>query len=552
MTLLELLNRESIGSRRSLALVVALSGASNAAMIAVINAAAQSVAKESVSFRYLALFLLAISMYVLGLRFIFDRSTRIFEGMVAKIRVRLAEKIGGSELLLLDRIEKAEIAKHITQDTTIISESQGLLVAALHSAFMVFCTGVYVLTLSLPAFAITLAMVLGGTLIYLAKQREMMQQIRLSSHKEVEFMGMTNHLVDGWKEIKLNEARSREVLADLREISDALRKLKVRSTGLYNENAVFSQCFFYILIGSIVFVLPRFIPTYGGVVSQLVASILFMIGPLSTIVTAIPALSKANFAAEAIDSFERTIDQINEELGVAERTGPAIEFRQSIEFKDVEFRYLDRHGNGFAIGPITEAVRQGEILFLVGGNGSGKTTFLKLLTALYFPASGTITVDGAPVCRQNLQNYRELFTAIYSDFHLFDKLYGLGQVGPERVAELLRTMRLDDKTAYDGARFTTLDLSTGQRKRLALAVALLEDRPIVIFDEWAADQDPEFRRYFYEVVLQEFKRQGKTVVAVTHDDRYFHLADRVVKMDYGRIVAQAPTPAAATLLSPQD
>lgn len=535
MTLLNLLNRESVGSRRNLALVVALSGASNAAMIAIINAAAQSVAKESVSFRYLAMFLLAISMYVLGLRFIFDRTTRIFEGMVAKIRVRLAEKIGGSELLLLDRIEKAEIAKHITQDTTIISESQGLLVAALHSAFMVFCTGIYVLILSLPAFAITVVMVLGGTVIYLAKQREMMQQIRLASRKEVEFMGMTNHLVEGWKEIKLNEARSREVLADLRAISEALRSLKVRSTGLYNENAVFSQCFFYILIGSIVFLLPRFIPTYSGVVSQLVAAILFMIGPLSTIVTAIPALSKADFAAQAIELFERTIDQVNAESGLAERAPETMEFRRRIELKDVQFRYLDRHGNGFAVGPVTASVEQGEILFLVGGNGSGKTTFLKLLTALYFPASGTISIDGVPVCRRNLQNYREMFTAIYSDFHLFEKLYGLGQVGPERVAGLLRTMQLQDKTAYEDGRFTSLDLSTGQRKRLALAVALLEDRPIVIFDEWAADQDPEFRRYFYEVVLQEFKRQGKTVVAVTHDDRYFHLADRVVKMDYGKI-----------------
>ena len=90
--------------------------------------------------------------------------------------------------------------------------------------------------------------------------------------------------------------------------------------------------------------------------------------------------------------------------------------------------------------------------------------------------------------------------------------------------------------SYADGRFSTLDLSTGQRKRLAMVAALLDDKPIYIFDEWAADQDPGFRRYFYEGLLGELKARGKTVLAVTHDDRYFGVADRVVKRGEGGVV----------------
>jgi len=154
---------------------------------------------------------------------------------------------------------------------------------------------------------------------------------------------------------------------------------------------------------------------------------------------------------------------------------------------------------------------------------------------LYYPERGTITIDGRQVDRNTVQSYRELFSIIFSDFHLFDKLYGLPEVQQDTVKDLLTLMGISNKTDFVAGRFTTLDLSTGQRKRLALLVTLLEDRPIYIFDEWAAEQDPEFRAYFYEVLLQELHQRGKTIIAVTHDDRYFHHADRIVKMDYGTI-----------------
>lgn len=182
-------------------------------------------------------------------------------------------------------------------------------------------------------------------------------------------------------------------------------------------------------------------------------------------------------------------------------------------------------------------ITAGEVLFIVGGNGSGKSTLMKVLTGLYPATAGELRVDGRSLGPENVAAYREMYSPIFSDFHLFSRLYGLLDVDDQAVLDLLRQMQISDKTSFQNGRFTKRDLSTGQRKRLAMIVALLEDRPICLFDEWAADQDPEFRRYFYEELIPSLKRRGKTVIAVSHDDRYFHCADRVVTLEYGKIRA---------------
>jgi len=534
MGLIDLLKTESAGARRDMTIAVVASGIANAVILAVINAAA-SMPFGAMNFRYLLMFAVAISIYIVGLKYTFDMSTQIFEGMIHRIRLRLVEKIADSELVLLDQIGKAEIFKRVTQDTTVISESQGLLVAALHSAVMVLCTAVYILTISLPAFLVTVGLAACGLTIYLGRQRELAHYMERAAQQEVAFVGLTNDLVDGLKEVKMNHARGREVIADLSRISRALRDIKIQTTNLYNKNAVFSQCFFYILIAVIVFVLPRWVSTFNNVVPQLVAAILFIIGPLSTIVTALPAFAKANIAADSISTLEQAIDQFNARYGTAVLSDEPIEFRDSIGVNALTFQYVDQHGGGFTVGPLDLTIERGKIVMIVGGNGSGKTTFLKLLTALYFPTSGSLTIDGVPVRRDNLQNYRELFSAIFSDFHLFQKPYGAGAITEDQVSALLRLMQIEEKTGFHAGKFDTLDLSAGQRKRLALAVALLEDRPILVFDEWAADQDPDFRRQFYEVLLPDLRNRRKTLLLATHDDRYFHVADVVIKMEAGRI-----------------
>lgn len=544
MALIALLNKEAAGSRRDMAIAIVVSGVSNAVILAVINAAAQTASHETLNFRFLVMFAIAMTLYVVGLKYTLDSATRVFEQMITKVRLRLVEKIAGSELLLLHQIGQARIYQCIAQDTTMISESQGLLVAAAQSTVMVLCTAVYVMTVSLPAFLTVAGAVGAGILIYMIREKDMMQLIQNSMDEEIHFFAMTADLIDGLKEIKLSQARGGAILTDLGKIAQSMRDLKIETTNLYNQNAVFSQCFFYLLIAVIVFVLPRLMTGFAPVVPQLVATVLFIIGPLSTIVTALPAYSKANRAADAITALEEEVDRVNAAMGRVRASEDRHELRNGIECRALEFGYAPSDPSAFRIGPIDLTIPQGEITMVIGGNGSGKTTFLKVFAGLYTPTGGSLLADGRQIGRETLQEYREMFSAIYTDFHLFRKLYGIAAKDEEVRAEL-EHMGIAHKVSYRAEHgFDNLDLSTGQRKRIAMAVTLLEDRPVMIFDEWAADQDPDFRRYFYEALLPDLRAQGKTLIVATHDDHYFHIADTVVKMDLGKVrsVQRARTP----------
>jgi putative ATP-binding cassette transporter len=211
-----------------------------------------------------------------------------------------------------------------------------------------------------------------------------------------------------------------------------------------------------------------------------------------------------------------------------------------IEARGLCFRYLDADGAVlFEVGPFDLTLSPGELLFIVGGNGSGKSTLLKLLTGLYRPDRGELRLDGRTLTNADYPGYRSLFTSVFTDFHLFERLYGIDDLDPERVNHWLRLLEMDRKTQYGESGFTNLDLSTGQKKRLAFIAAVLKDRPICVFDELAADQDPQFRRRFYEEILPSLRAEGRTLVCVSHDDRWFHVADRVLTMRDGRIDAVA-------------
>src|SRR5246500_2304383 len=210
--------------------------------------------------------------------------------------------------------------------------------------------------------------------------------------------------------------------------------------------------------------------------------------------------------------------------------------------RNIEFRYTDRFSDTvFKIGPIDFTLQHGELIFLTGGNGSGKSTFLRVLSGLYPPDSGEVTLDGKAITDANRDEYRALMSAIFFDYHLFQRLYGLPEAHPAEIDRLLRQFRLNEKTGLKNGEFRTLDLSGGQRRRLALIVSLLEKRPIMLLDEWTAEQDPEFRLKFYDELLPDMMRAGATIVVITHDDRYLdelRLPARRIRMDEGRIVDQ--------------
>src|SRR5262249_40882734 len=123
-------------------------------------------------------------------------------------------------------------------------------------------------------------------------------------------------------------------------------------------------------------------------------------------------------------------------------------------------------------------------------------------------------------------------------FHLFDSLLGMESPGLDAQARrYLSELRLAHKVKVQNGALSTTELSRGQRKRLALLTAYLEDRPLYVFDEWAADQDPQFKEIFYPRLLPELKARGKAVLVISHDDRYFPVADRILRLEDGKLIA---------------
>jgi putative pyoverdin transport system ATP-binding/permease protein len=537
LPLARLLRRGSERFNLEMAGFVVFAGLANAGLLAIINAAAENASNEAENGRLLLLFGITIALYVYMQRFILFTSITEVEAILSGIRVEVADRIRNADLEALEHLGRSEIFGVVARETQNISQAASTLVMALQMTMMVAFSVAYLAILSKTAFFITIAMSWVGIMLHLRRAKALTAMLGEAQRKENEFLSLLTHLMDGFKEVRLRKSRSADLFQYLRAVSGTVQAVKTKSGREFSAHIIFAQLMFYALLAAIVFLLPRLSTEYSTVVLKLTAAILFIIGPLAGIVNAIPVYSAANVAAQNIFDIEQklTASSAPDRDGRPEAP-PSAPFTR-IEIRRAVFQYPDRGtGSVFRLGPIDLEVYAGEILFIVGGNGSGKSTLLKTLTGLYHSQSGSITMDDTLLSQETAAWYRSHFAAVFSEYHLFDRLYGLRDIPAERVNELLRLMQLSDKTAFENGRFTTLDLSHGQRKRLALLVALLEDRPILVLDEWAADQDPPFRRFFYEELLPQLKQQGKTIIAVTHDDKYFDRADRVVKMEYGEFV----------------
>lgn len=535
--ILAFLQRETHALDRKLLVLTAASGIANALNLAVINAAVEALQKGGPSWQHFLWFGLSITLFVYSLRYILYESTRISEAAICSVRLRLADKIRRSDLLALESIGEADIHARISRDTAAIGQAARPLFAAAQGAVMIVFTMVYIAAVSWVAMLLCLVLIAGGTVKYLRDRKAYDEGLKDASSQEDELFNSLNGLLKGFKELRINKLKSDDVFEEFQSTSKRVREVRTGINILFSNNIIFVEMFFVILLGAVAFVLPVLSTSFSGSATKIVAAILFFFGPLGNVVSMIPVLSQVNVNVGNLQRLEATLDEALA-TSIGHEASPLVELSSfnSIRFEGVGFAYRAPDGSAtFQVGPIDGEVRRGEILFLIGGNGSGKTTFLKLFTALYPPAEGSIRIDDVEVGPDNIQSYRNLFSAIFSDFHLFDKLHGLSDAAPERVNKLLELMEISHKTAFSNGRFTNTHLSTGQRKRLALVVSYLEDKPVYIFDEVAADQDPRFRGYFYETLLPELKRAGKTVVVVTHDDRYFHIADRVLQMDYGKL-----------------
>jgi putative pyoverdin transport system ATP-binding/permease protein len=537
VTVVELILESPAEMRKGILLTATLAGLANALALLVINSVAQ--APDTASLQMLLVFALAAVTYIAAARISYRRTSAAIEAALHALKVRIVKRVERTDLARLERIGATEILDRITENVSVISDASTSVASLLQALSIFLFALLYLLWLSPGAFLIIAPLEIGAIYLYRSRREVVDRILREHAAARVRFLDAIMDLLRGAKEIKLSRARSREACADFVEASISLRDVSVRRNHALDDNLLFLSANLYVLLGGLVFVMPKHIDVDGSVLSKLVAAILFIWGSVQAGLGGYAVYINASHALSEVASLEGKLEDAERKDAAPDITDdPWRGAPGRIEVSNVEYEYPSVNGNGtFRIGPIDLTIEPGEILFIVGGNGAGKSTLLKVLTGLYAPTQGTLRVGGILVQPFNAAAYRETISAIFSDFHLFSRVYGLLNVDPDAVRALLREMQIEHKTSFEAGRFTRQDLSTGQRKRLAMVVALLEDRPIFVLDEWAADQDPAFRRYFYESMLPALKRRGKTVIAVSHDDRYFHCADRVMILEYGVVRA---------------
>jgi len=537
MSFLQLVRREMHGSLPKLMLMSGLGGISTAAILGAINSGLQSGPTLWAS----SLFLIALFLFIKTQFYVTITTTAEIESIIHKIRTRLMDQIRHSELLSIEGIGRARIVAAITSDTAILTQASNMLAFTVQGAVLIVFVAIYVAFLSVAAIVTTIVIVSIAATIFHHKNKRLVSEKQRAAAWERRLFDRLTDFLDGFKEVRLNRARSADLFEDATVVSRTAANIKIKTQAETFKMIVTSQISMYVLLGAVVFVAPQFSESLGGAaLTKTTTALMFIVGACFGLVQSIPILLNANAAADRIVQLETAMRSTVSSVALREFHAP----RQfdSIDMHMIMFRYVDRHSEAaFEIGPIDFNLRPGELVFITGGNGSGKSTFLRVLSGLYPPDSGEILLDGRTIDNNNRDEYRALMSAIFFDYHLFRRLYGVPETQAGEVENLLKQFRLLEKTGLVDGEFRTLDLSGGQRRRLALIVSLLEKRPILLLDEWTAEQDPEFRRKFYDELLPDLMKAGATVVVITHDDRYLdelHLPARRIRMDEGRIVEQ--------------
>ncbi len=534
MVLLKFLARDNTVALGGLIGIAATAGISNVALLSILNSAAQQASQGEIPFWHLALFVIAIALYTLTQKYVLQTATTEMESIIHKHRLRITALIRRCDLASLERFGRAKIYATVTTETLKIAQSAIPLVLGVQSVFLIAFTLVYLAWLTVAGLVLTVAILALAIWIFLLGRADIERDYHISSQHENHLFDRLTDLLEGFKEVRINRYRSADLAAHIERISSVVTEIKIRTDRNFAVTFLVGPTSFYVLAAAMIFLLPGIGAPHAEELFKTTTVVLFLVGPVSSVVGSIEALATANAASESVLSIEERLHDL-----ARSESGAQLQITdfERITMHNVTFEYLDAYDQvTYSIGPLNLDIPRGEVLFISGGNGSGKSTLLKLLTALYMPKTGVLKLDDTIINDGNRDAFQNLFSVIFSDFHLFSRTYGLANINQERVAELLAQMGLAGKTRLIDGTFETIDLSTGQRKRLALVVSLLEDRPVYIFDEWAADQDSVSRQKFYDEIIPALNRQGKTIIAVTHDERYFDRCQRRVVMEAGGIV----------------
>jgi putative ATP-binding cassette transporter len=513
-----------------------ISGLSSAALVALIN----STLSNTLDAKLLPWLFVGLSIAVLSSGFLSNYLlNRLSAQIVCDLRIQISRLILAAPYPYLQKLGKSALLAHLTEDISVIANASQLLpLVCINFAVVAGCM-TYLSWLSWH-----LALVLAGVIVFgvLSSSlfREWPKKAVLKAREEYDVLNSDfRALTEGVRELKLHRQRSEAFMAQsLAASAEAYRRYSFRGAVAYLLVNQWAQLLYFLVIGVILYVFPVWQVIDQKVIGGYTLVFLFMMSPLSILTTSLPVFSRAKVSLQKVRQLGEQLKNQAMQADAPDKREVCTNF-SGLSLQGVTHSFhREKENRNFTLGPIDLGFKSGELVFLVGGNGSGKTTLAMLLIGLYTPEQGDIRWNGEVVDDGNKEDYLQNFSVIFSDFYLFDELYGFdNEKNHVLIADYLQRLHLHHKVRVENGRFSSVNLSQGQRKRLALLVAYLEDRPFYVFDEWAADQDPEFKHLFYTELLPALKARGKTVLVISHDDRYFYLADRCIKLEEGQIVA---------------
>lgn len=517
------------------------SGASSAGLIALISRAISQGTVAAISLigaAFLGLTLIALLTSILSQVML----VRLSQQAVFELRMRLNRQILSTELLHIERLGTPRLLATLTDDVQAVADAVRLAPFLCIDLAMVLGGLAYIVWLSWSIFL----MVCGLTVVALGSCQFLLnrgrRQLALAREEQDHLFRHLRTATEGVKELKLHYRRRQAFLhEDLQATAAAFRRHSTLGFTLFAITSTWGKLIFFFAVGFVLFALPEFMTPNLQTLAGYILMFTYLMVPMERLVNSLPVLSRAGIALEKIQSLGLFLSSHAE----PETVPAALQHPwQSLILKGVTHTYqTEQEDRNFVVGPIDLSLYPGEVVFIVGGNGSGKSTLAKLITGLYLPEAGKIYLNGQLIGADNREWYRQHFAVVFSDFYLFDRLLGLDRQDLDQQAQqYLRQLHLDHKVSVRDGQLSTTALSQGQRKRLGLLTAYLEDRPIYLFDEWASDQDPVFKDMFYMQFLPQLRAQGKTVLVISHDDHYFDQADRIIKLDYGQIKLEQAQP----------
>ncbi len=514
-------------------------GVANTALIALINMSAAKAAEgESVLLQFF-LYSIVLVFFLIVTRKANRDNIRSAQFLIHKFKIRILGEYFRSDLQTVDQVGKAKILQSLGRDTQVVSGAIPILVMMCQSAATLTCLTIYMATISWIAFCITFA---AAVIIFFVSAKFILgvkDSVSDAFAKDGEVFDLFGDFLNGFKEIKMHSKRARDITTDMVEQSLLSSNLKAYSlvgiTNFFN----YLQTLMFVVVGILIFIVPMLVDSFADSVVAASTAGIFLVGQLSGLIQTIPALSEANASASSLLSLQEELSKTAKQ-SIENTQVIQIDKFESLCVQGITYEHKKgKHSSGFALGPISYQFKAGNLYFIKGSNGSGKTTFMRILTGLYKPSHGSISVNGIEVEQPASSSYRDLFSVVFSDFYLFQKLYGLFDLAEDDILSWQKVLEIEKKFSITEGVFSHTQLSTGQRKRIALLVAMLESRDIIILDEWAADQDPQFRKQFYKQLLPKLKQMGKTVIAITHDDNYFNTADYVLSFRDGKLFEDA-------------